>query len=135
MATWPTITLRSCGQARNQKPHTLRFLLELSRMEMTDPNQPETGNASCLQYEVTEEDIIGFNLYHLDHSPSHKGLHRIWRLILPPLVALYGILDYLRTGHIWSPVFFCSIAILWFIAWPTYFRWFLRRTISRSRAE
>lgn len=73
-----------------------------------------------INYELSEEDYIKFNVHHIEDSPSQMKLFWVLRVLLPLLcaVAIYSIGTALFEE---SHVYWSIIAIGFFIVWVLYY--------------
>lgn len=73
-----------------------------------------------INYELTEEDYVLFNLYHNEQSPSQKRLYWTMRYILPALfvVPIYfiGTRVFNQAGIYWA-----IIALVFVVGWALYY--------------
>lgn len=70
-----------------------------------------------INYELTEEDYIKFNLYHIQNSPSQKKIYLFIRFVLPVIFALP--IYFIGTGVFQQPrIYWLIIAILFAAGWP-----------------
>lgn len=74
-----------------------------------------------IKFELTEEDYIKFNLYHIQNSPSQKKIYLLIRFALP--VALAMLIYFIGTGiFMQSSIYWLILATLfavgWIIAYP-----------------
>lgn len=69
-----------------------------------------------IAYEVTEEDYVNFNLYHIQHSPSQKNWYNTIRFVLPvlsmPVIYFTGTLVFNQPRILWM-----ITAVLFYIYW------------------
>lgn len=73
-----------------------------------------------INYELTEEDFIQFNVHHIEDSPSQKKMYWVLRILMPLLfsVAIYSI----GTGLFnQSYIYWSLISISFFIAWVIFY--------------
>lgn len=83
-----------------------------------------------LQYTVTPEDYLQFNLYQYDHNKALQALVRALRLIAPGILVLLGVLF---SGGDLGLLFFVmlGLAVLWILLLP----WQVRRSLRRGLAR
>jgi len=90
-----------------------------------------------LNYELTEQDYLDFNIYHSKHSPTIKKSILLQRA-LGPVVFLIAPFLAIRITNIplwyWLAIFFIS-SIIWFVFYPKYFNWELSRRVSKLLNE
>ncbi|KXL52853.1 hypothetical protein CLNEO_18760 [Anaerotignum neopropionicum] len=73
-----------------------------------------------IKFELTEEDYIKFNLYHMENSPSQKKLHRSLRYALPLLFTFP--IYFIGSGVLKQPsLYWLIISILFFVVWIFYY--------------
>jgi len=83
-----------------------------------------------INYHLTEDDYINFNLYHMNHSKTGIRALRVQRFLLPVFfIALsYFMAIILDTSPVFLLVYGFLISILWVIFYPKYFN----RTIAKN---
>ncbi len=86
-----------------------------------------------IKYEITKDDYLKFNMYHLENSPSVKKELRVHRFIIPLLlVAVAGAFS-LLSGipiTITFPIFLI-LAILWSVFYPKYYKKNALKNVSK----
>ena len=58
----------------------------------------EDNDTLSIAYEVTQEDIIGFNLYHIEHSPTLRKARWQYYLLPPAIWLAIGSATYALAG-------------------------------------
>lgn len=87
-----------------------------------------------VEYTVTDEDYLDFNLYHFYHSPSiHRSL-RIQQFLAPVMFLVIPFIFRLDPLSFFLPAFIIT-ALLWLIFYPRYFHWFVKRRTAKFLAE
>ncbi|WP_225744894.1 YcxB family protein [Marinilactibacillus sp. Marseille-P9653] len=78
-----------------------------------------------IEYEITEEDYINFNLHHVQNSPSQKKLFNLVAYILPvllvPGVYFLGTEIFEQSGLYWA-IMAVGIYVLWIYVYPKIYR-------------
>lgn len=90
-----------------------------------------------LEYEITKQDYIDFNIYHMTHSVSMKRSLFIQRFIFPIIFLILPILLVKITDiplWYWFSVFTIS-SVLWVIFYPKFLRKSVERKISKLLEE
>ncbi|PIC99123.1 MULTISPECIES: YcxB family protein [unclassified Sporosarcina] len=86
-----------------------------------------------IHYELTEEDVVAFNLYHVKNSKvGQNSLH--WQRYISPLIfLLFAYFLSIFTDMAKGPLFatFGLTAILWVIFYPKYFYFHITRQVSK----
>ncbi|WP_035051071.1 YcxB family protein [Carnobacterium pleistocenium] len=90
-----------------------------------------------IEFELLEKDYINFNIDHTKKSPSLKRSINVQRLV-GPIVFLIAPFIVIRFSAIpiwyWMAVF--SIAsLIWFVFYPRYFDWEMRKRIVKMLQE
>ena len=83
-----------------------------------------------VQYEVTMEDIVEFNRYHMAHSPTIRRSLRTARLLVSVAFVAAGILLSVAKGTFTDVAVFGLVSVLWFLLMPAFVG---RRTIKNVR--
>lgn len=86
-----------------------------------------------IEYKITEEDYINFNLYHMQNSPSQKNLYNILRFILP--VPLMGYIYFTGTRQLNQPAIYWGIIALGFYVFWIYMYSKLNKRTIRKQSE
>ncbi|MFD1030235.1 YcxB family protein [Metaplanococcus flavidus] len=90
-----------------------------------------------LNYKLTEEDYIDFNLFHAKNSKAVKKQVTMQRVLVP---VMYIILAFLGLVFLDMPFLFLFIpfllmGILWFIFYPAYFYRLIKRNSTKMMRE
>ncbi|MEF9951374.1 MAG: YcxB family protein [Clostridium sp.] len=86
-----------------------------------------------IKYDITKDDYIKFNLYHLESSPNVKKEIIIHRLVIPLLLVGLSAAFYVLLGmpmYIGVPLF-VGIGILWSIFYPKFYRKNALKNVSK----
>ncbi|PIC57148.1 hypothetical protein CSV80_10595 [Sporosarcina sp. P12(2017)] len=86
-----------------------------------------------IHYELTEQDVIAFNLYHVKNSKVGKNSLQWQRYISPLIFLLFAYFLTIFTDMAKGPLFvtFGLTAILWVIFYPKYFYFHITRQVSK----
>jgi hypothetical protein len=90
-----------------------------------------------LEYEITKQDYIDFNIYHMTHSETVKRSLFIQRFIFPIIFLVLPIFLIKITDiplWYWFSVFIIS-SVLWIIFYPKFLKKSVERKISKMLAE
>ncbi|GEK91235.1 YcxB family protein [Alkalibacterium kapii] len=90
-----------------------------------------------LEYELTEEDYLNFNIYHSRKSPSIKKKIFIQRIMGP---IIFMITPFVVTNFSDIPLWywltiFIFMSIVWFIYYPKYVNWELKKGVEKMLEE
>lgn len=90
-----------------------------------------------IQYELTEEDYIHFNLSHIHRSKTGKRMLLLQRFIGPFLILGSGafLIVVLHENSWWELSGYGVIALLWFLYYPKYFNRHIRKQTKRMIKE
>jgi hypothetical protein len=88
-----------------------------------------------LQYELYEDDIVAFNMYHLNHSALVKKRILTSRIMVPVIYILVGIMLTLMLESIYYVIFFTASSLLWVIFYRRYYMFFARRNVQKTLKE
>src|SRR5690625_2170164 len=91
-----------------------------------------------IKFQITEEDFIQFNLYHMENSPTQKRLFYFSRYLLPLLFS--GIIYIVGTTIFKQPsLFWVVIALVFFVFWiiyyPKHYKKFIRKHVQKLLNE
>lgn len=87
-----------------------------------------------IEYQLTEEDLVRFNLYYSAHSELHKRQRRRHRLLVPVVyVMLAGLLCWIR-AFIGASIL-AAFALVWFLLSPAWLRWRFRKHYEKHIRE
>ena len=86
-----------------------------------------------IEYELTAEDVVAFNLYHVKHSKVGKNSLQWQRYVSPLIFLLFAYFLSVFTDMPKGPLFatFGFTAILWVILYPKYFYFHITRQVSK----
>ncbi|XDD45293.1 YcxB family protein [Leptospira sp. WS39.C2] len=91
-----------------------------------------------LEYTLTEEDILNFNIYHSDNSPTTKKNILIGRTIVPIiLIAFIFLLGFPNDKNffIGISIIYLPILSIWLIFYPKYIRYSIKKNVKALLAE
>ncbi|ARD47863.1 YcxB family protein [Sporosarcina sp. P33] len=90
-----------------------------------------------IQYKLTEEDVVAFNLYHVKHSKVGKNSLQWQRYISPLIFLLFAYFLSVFTEMPKGPLFaaFGITAVLWVIFYPKYFYFHITRQVRKMLKE
>lgn len=86
-----------------------------------------------IEFELSMGDLVAFNRYHSEHSPTQRRARLAWRLSVPAIIAfgvvwnLNDLVPFLLGGG--------AIAVLWFALYPRFQRWSLERCVRKLYGE
>lgn len=86
-----------------------------------------------IKYQITKDDYLEFNMYHLENSPSVKKELRVHKYIIPLLLIAAAAAFSLLTGMplvITFPIFLI-FAVLWSISYPKFYKQNAMKNVSR----
>lgn len=87
-----------------------------------------------IDYVMTAEDQVEFNLYYSSISPNHARQRRISQVIVPIVyVVMALVLLFIRSYA--ASFAFIGVAVAWFVLAPRYFGWRYRRYCERQVDE
>ena len=87
-----------------------------------------------IEYQLTEEDLIRFNLYYSAHSELHKRQRRRHRLLVPVVYAVLAGLCCMSRSFIVASVL-AAFALVWFLVSPAWLRWRFRKHYEKHIRE
>ncbi|PIC64844.1 hypothetical protein CSV79_04270 [Sporosarcina sp. P13] len=89
------------------------------------------------EYELTEEDVVAFNLYHVKNSKVGKHSLQWQRFVSPLIFFLFAYFLSVFTDMARGPLFiaFGLTAILWIILYPKYFYFHITRQVRKMLKE
>lgn len=95
------------------------------------------NRAMELNYKLTEEDYIDFNVFHAKHSQAVQKQVKLQRILVP---LMYIVLAVLATSFLDVPflVLFIplvAVAVLWFLFYPAYFYRLIKRNATKMMRE
>ncbi|MBU5592166.1 YcxB family protein [Clostridium sp. MSJ-4] len=90
-----------------------------------------------IDYELTKEDYINFNIYHMDHSETMRRSLFIQRYIIS---LIFLIVPFVVTGSSDIPLWywlsiFIIIFVLWVAFYPRYIKWMIKRRLTKMLQE
>ena len=90
-----------------------------------------------IHYELTEEDYINFNLYHIKHSKMGKRSLLLQRIVTPFLYIIVAYLFSMIGNLPFLPLFitFFIVSALWVIFYPKYFYRLIARNAKKMIKE
>ncbi|AXI00115.1 YcxB family protein [Sporosarcina sp. PTS2304] len=90
-----------------------------------------------IEYELTEEDVIAFNLYHVKNSKVGKNSLQWQRFVSPMIFFMFAYFLSIFTDMEKGPLFlvFGLTAILWVILYPKYFYFHITRQVRKMLKE
>lgn len=90
-----------------------------------------------IEYELTEEDVVAFNLYHVKNTKVGKNSLQWQRYISPLIFLLFAYFLSLFTDMAKGPLFatFAVTAIAWVILYPKYFYFHITRQVRKMLKE
>lgn len=86
-----------------------------------------------IEYELTAEDVVAFNLYHVKNSKVGKNSLQWQRYISPLIFLLFAYFLSVFTDMPRGPLFvtFGLTAVLWVLFYPKYFYFHITRQVSK----
>lgn len=95
-----------------------------------------------IEYELTIDDHIAFNLYHARHSPTMRRnylLNYFSPVIIILILALYIFIDIKLNSNayslIWIPLVLMTIVLLWLYWFPRYYVKALKTHVKKINSE
>ncbi|WP_153731444.1 YcxB family protein [Sporosarcina obsidiansis] len=90
-----------------------------------------------IQYELTEEDVVAFNLYHVKNSKVGKNSLQWQRFVSPLIFLLFAYFLSVFTDMARGPLFatFALTAVVWVILYPKYFYFHITRQVRKMLKE
>ncbi|MBO3444734.1 YcxB family protein [Clostridium sp. CCUG 7971] len=89
-------------------------------------------------FEITEDDYIKFNLYHIENSPAHKKTFYLLRYLVP---VIFSIPIYFISHNLFrQPSFYWIIisilfVIVWIVTYPKQYKNLLKKEIKKLLNE
>lgn len=91
------------------------------------------GDMKKLEFMLTKQDILEFNLYHSKHSPLHLAERRKVRFYVPVFYLLMAGIGYFYVdGHF--ATIFIAIAVAWYLLSPLWIERKYRKHYEKYRA-
>ncbi|WP_381482139.1 YcxB family protein [Sporosarcina contaminans] len=90
-----------------------------------------------IRYELTEEDVVAFNVYHVKNSNIGRNSLRWQRLASPLIFLLFAYLLSIFTEIPAAPLLstFTITAVIWVLFYPKYFYWHITRQVRKMLKE
>lgn len=90
-----------------------------------------------IQYHLTEEDYVHFNMYHIKQSETAMKMLNLQRYLTPAFFIIISILlsQISEIPFLWSFSVFLVVGVLWFIYYPKYYERFLVRQVKKMFNE
>ncbi len=89
-------------------------------------------------FEITEEDYIKFNLYHVENSPAHKRTYNLLRYLLPLIfsVPIYAMGTSLlkQPSAYWIVIEILFVSV-WIIKYPNHYKRLVRKQTKKILQE
>jgi YcxB-like protein len=83
--------------------------------------------------EITLEDLVAFNNFHLEHSPS-TNRNKILRYVLTTVLIINAVLAIIK-GQIFTTIVFILLAIFVIFLWKKVFKYFVSRQVKAMYKE
>lgn len=91
-----------------------------------------------IKFEITEDDYIKFNLYHIENSPSQKKTYNLLRCIIPLLfsIPIYAIGTSLfkQPSSYWI-VIAALFTLVWIITYPKQYKKLIKKQTKKILQE
>lgn len=91
-----------------------------------------------INFEVTKEDYIKFNLYHIQNSPSQKKSFKLLRYGIPVLFSLpiYFIgTNLFKQPSIYWAIIAILFSIIWIITYPKQYKLLIKKQVEKLISE
>jgi hypothetical protein len=88
-----------------------------------------------VEYDVTMDDLIRFNLYHFDHSPFVKRQKLRTRYIPVIMFPLFGLAEYAIRGRYGFGIVMCLLSAIWWVVFPAWWKWEVTRRTQKYMSE
>jgi hypothetical protein len=90
-----------------------------------------------LEYELTEDDYIAFNLYYVKHSKTVKQSLFMQRFLPPIIFLIFPFVLFWVTGEFLMVLLisFVLFSVVWIIFYPRYFYGYIKRNVSKLLNE
>ena len=70
-----------------------------------------------ITFQLTQDDLVEFNLYHSAHSPLHIKTLRRQRVLVPIIYLVISVFGAMRVDLVFAGIF-AALSILWFLLFP-----------------
>lgn len=90
----------------------------------------KTSSCMKLNYELSNEDFIIYQLYTSSRSKIYRRKRAWSRAIIPVCYAIYGIFRLATDGNYLIGCLFLALAAVWFQLYPIYSKWKYRKLFS-----
>ena len=88
-----------------------------------------------IEYQVSIDDLIRFNLYHLAHSPFARRQKWMVRVVPAIEFLLMGLLAYSQCADIAPFIFAGAFALVWLAVVPMWWDWDVKRRTRKLMGE
>ena len=88
-----------------------------------------------VEYEVTLDDLVRFNLYHLSHSPFGRRQRSMIRYGPAIIFLTLGVIEYLLLGRSSILITGWVVALVFFLATPAWWDWEVKRRTVKFMGE
>lgn len=88
-----------------------------------------------LEYKLTEEDLVAFNIYHIAHSSLHRSEQHKARVIPSALLAAFGAAMYALDRATILLVIYVALGVAWYLLCPRYLASRYRRNVRKHVGE
>ncbi|MBA7556130.1 hypothetical protein ES705_48828 [subsurface metagenome] len=91
-----------------------------------------------IQYELTENDIVKFNIQHFMQSPKLRKRRTTSKFVIPVLYsifAIYFLIDHYYTLSLLAGILFLALAVLLLLFYDKYYFWRLKKNVKSMLSE
>ena len=88
-----------------------------------------------LDYELSKEDFLEYQLYTSSKSELHKKKRNRSRILIPLVYFAFGLYSYYKSENLIGPIIWIGIAILWFVLYPFYSKWRYKKYFEKHIEE
>lgn len=91
-----------------------------------------------IKFEITEDDYIKFNLYHIENSPSQKRTYNLLRYVVPLLfsIPIYAIgTSLFKQPSIYWIIIDMLFVLVWIITYPNQYKKLIRKQTKKILQE
>lgn len=91
-----------------------------------------------IKFEITEDDYIKFNLYHIENSPSQKRTYNLLRYVIPLLFSMpiYAIgISLFKQPSIYWIIIATLFVLVWIITYPNQYKKLIRKQTKKILQE